>query len=251
MHDHPNLGGCIEILYIIVDVQLFIRRLSVSQISTRLYWVFQSLIAFMPYLFGGLIAGAIVLAMGVFLARFLLWDWLLPVEESCLLTFRSWTNPTLDRYMNALTFSAQGQITIPILIAIGGVLIYRRETVAALVLAIGLGGSWFLNWIFKSFFRRKRPDLWASSKRPMDYSYPSGHSMSAISFYGLLAAILTQSLSVPLGITAPLVAGLTLGVGFSRVYFGVHWPTDVLSGWVAGGIWLIACLYGLVQIGGI
>jgi undecaprenyl-diphosphatase len=222
-----------------------------AQVSTRLYWLFQSLIAFMPYLLGGLLAGSIVLAMGVFLARFLLWDWLLPWEESCLLTLKELTNPTLDRYMAALTWSAQGQITIPILITIGGILIYRHEAITALVLAIGLGGSWLLNGIFKSFFRRKRPDLWASSKRPMDYSYPSGHSMSAISFYGLLAAILTQSLSIPLGITAPLVVGLTLGVGFSRVYFGVHWPTDVLSGWVAGGIWLAACLYGLVQIGGI
>lgn len=222
-----------------------------AEVSTRLYWLFQSLLAFMPYLLGGLLAGAIALAIGVFLARFLLWDWLLPFEETCLLSLKAWANPTLDRYMTALTWLAQGEITIPILIAIGGILLYRNEAVAALVLAIGLSGSWLLNGIFKSLFRRKRPDLWASSKRPMDYSYPSGHAMSAISFYGLLAANLTHGLSIPLGITATLAAGLTLGVGFSRVYLGMHWPTDVLSGWVAGGIWLGACLYGLVQIGGI
>jgi undecaprenyl-diphosphatase len=222
-----------------------------AEVSTRLYWLLQSLIAFIPYLLVGLLAGAIVLAMGVFFARFILWDWLLPFEESCLLTLRDLANPTLDRYMIALTWLAQGQVTIPILIAIAGILIYRNQVSAALVLAIGLGGSWFLNGIFKSFFRRKRPDLWVSSKRPMDYSYPSGHSMSAISFYGLLAAILTQSLGIPLAITATLAGGLTLGVGFSRMYFGVHWPTDVLSGWIAGGIWLASCLYGLAQIGGI
>jgi undecaprenyl-diphosphatase len=222
-----------------------------TEVSTRLYWLFQSLLAFMPYLLAGLLAGAIALAMGVFLARFLLWDWLLPLEESWLLTLKAWSNPTLDRYMTAITWLAQGEITIPILIVVGGILVYRDEAVAALVLAIGLSGSWLLNGIFKSLFRRKRPDLWASSKRPMDYSYPSGHAMSAISFYGLLAANLTQFLSIPLGITATLATGLTLGVGFSRVYLGMHWPTDVLSGWVAGGIWLAACLYGLVQIGGI
>jgi len=222
-----------------------------AQISTRLYWLFQSLIAFIPYLLAGLLAGTLVLALGVFVARFLLWDWLLPFEKSCLLTLRKLSNPSLDRYMLALTWMAQGEITIPILIVIVGILVYRNEAVPALILAIGLSGSWLLNGIFKYFFRRKRPDLWASSKRPMDYSYPSGHSMSAISFYGLLAAILTQSLSIPLGLTATLAAFLTLGVGFSRVYFGVHWPTDVLSGWVAGGIWLASCLYGLVQIGGI
>jgi undecaprenyl-diphosphatase len=222
-----------------------------AEFSTRLHWLFQSLIAFMPYVLAGLLSGIIVLALGVFLARFLLWDWLLPFEESCLLTLKAWANPTLDRYMTALTWLAQGEITIPILLTIGGILVYRNEAIAALVLAIGLSGSWLLNGIFKSLFRRKRPDLWASSKRPMDYSYPSGHAMSAISFYGLLAANLTHCLSIPLIITATMAASLTLGVGFSRVYLGVHWPTDVLSGWVAGGIWLGACLYGLVQIGGI
>ncbi len=222
-----------------------------TEVSTRLYWLFQSLLAFMPYLLAGLFAGAIALAIGVFLARFLLWDWLLPLEESYLLTLKAWANPTLDRYMTGITWLAQGEITIPILIVIGGILVYRNEAVAALVLAIALSGSWLLNGIFKSLFRRKRPDLWASSKRPMDYSYPSGHAMSAISFYGLLAANLTHCLSIPLGITVTLATGLTLGVGFSRVYLGVHWPTDVLSGWIAGGIWLGACLYGLIQIGGI
>jgi len=222
-----------------------------AEFSTRLHWLFQSLIAFMPYLLAGLLFDVIVLAMGVFLARFLLWEWLLPFEESCLLTLKAWANPTLDRYMTAITWLAQGEITIPLLLVIGGILVYRNEAIAALVLAIALSSSWLLNGIFKSLFRRKRPDLWASSKRPMDYSYPSGHSMSAISFYGLLAADLTHCLSIPLSITAPLAAILTLGVGFSRVYLGVHWPTDVLSGWIAGGIWLGACLYGLVQIGGI
>ncbi|HEY9660094.1 MAG TPA: phosphatase PAP2 family protein [Allocoleopsis sp.] len=222
-----------------------------AEVSTRLYWLCQSLIAFMPYLLVSLLAGAIALAMGVFLARFLLWDWLLHLEESCLLILKAWANPTLDRYMTAITWLAQGEITIPILIAIGGILVYRNEVAATLVLAIGLSGSWLLNGIFKALFRRKRPDLWVSSKRPMDYSYPSGHAMSAISFYGLLAANLTHCLSIPLCITTSLAASLTLGVGFSRVYLGVHWPTDVLSGWVAGGIWLVACLYGLAQVGGI
>lgn len=222
-----------------------------ADFSTRLRWLFQSLIDFMPYLLAGLLSGVIVLAMGVFIARFFLWNWLLPFEESCLLTLKGWANPTLDRCMTAITWLAQGEITIPILLLIGGILVYRNEAIAALVLAIALSGSWLLNGVFKSLFRRNRPDLWASPKRPMDYSYPSGHSMSAISFYGLLAADLTHCLNIPLGITVPLATGLTLGVGFSRVYLGMHWPTDVLSGWIAGGIWLGSCLYGLVQIGGI
>ncbi len=219
--------------------------------SPNFYWLLQSFITFVPYLLVGLLAGALVLTMGAFLARFLFLDWLRPVEESCLLTLKGWSNPTLDRCMTGVTWLAQGEVTIPLLVVIGGILIYYNEAIAALILAIGLSGSWLLNGIFKSFFRRERPDLWASSKRPMDYSYPSGHSMSAISFYGLLAANLTTCLSIPLGITATLAAVLTLAVGFSRMYLGMHWPTDVLSGWVAGGIWLVVCLEGLIQIGGL
>ena len=222
-----------------------------AEVSTRFYWLFQSLIAFVPYLLIGLLAGAVVLTTGAFFARFLLVDWLRPFEEACLLTFKSWANPTLDRCMMALTWLAQGEITIPILLGVGGILIYRHEAIAALILAIALSGSWLLNGIFKSFFRRQRPDLWESAKRPMDYSYPSGHAMSAISFYGLLATNLTASLNVPLAITASVAVALTLGVGFSRMYLGVHWPTDVLSGWVAGAIWLVACLQGLIHIAGL
>lgn len=222
-----------------------------AEITTRLYWLLQSLIAFVPYLILGLLAGSFVLAVGVFLARYLLWDWLLPFEESFLLALKAHANPTLDRCMTVLTLLAQGEVTIPLLILIGGFLVYYNQSISALVLAIVLSGSWLLNGIFKSFFRRKRPDLWASSKRPMDYSYPSGHSMSAISFYGLLAAYLTHSLSISLSITSALATGITIGVGFSRLYLGVHWPTDVLSGWVAGGIWLAVCLHGLSRIGAI
>jgi undecaprenyl-diphosphatase len=220
-----------------------------TQVSTRLYWIIQSLIAFIPYLVGGLLAGSLVLAVGVLLARYLLWDWLLPVEESFLLSLKAYHRPTLDRYMMALSLLAQGEVTIPLLIAIGGILVYYHESVSALILAIVLSGSWLLNGIFKSFFRRKRPDLWASSKRPMDYSYPSGHSMSAISFYGLLAVYINHWLSLPLSLTLAVAGGISAGVGFSRLYWGVHWPTDVLSGWMAGSIWLVACLYGLFRIG--
>lgn len=220
-----------------------------AEISTRLYWLLQSLIAFIPYLAVGLLAGSFVLAMGVLLARYLLWEWLLPFEESFLLALKARANPSLDRCMTVLTLLAQGEVTIPLLILIGGTLIYYNESLSALILVIVLSGSWLLNGIFKSFFRRKRPDLWASSKRPMDYSYPSGHSMSAISFYGLLAAYLTHLLSIPLSITSALATGVTIGVGLSRLYLGVHWPTDVLSGWIAGGIWLAVCLYGLIRVG--
>ena len=217
----------------------------------RLNWLVQSLISFTPYFIGGLTIGSLVLALGVFLARYLLWKWLLPIEKAILLFLKAPAKPRLTASMVMMTFLAQGQVTIPILIFIGGLLIYRQESAAAFILGVNLGGSWLLNGIFKSFFRRQRPNLWASPDRPMDYSYPSGHSMSAISFYGLLAIYSSRFFSVPLVLAAAIASSISILVGFSRVYLGMHWPTDVLSGWLAGLIWLIACFYGLAKIGAI
>jgi undecaprenyl-diphosphatase len=222
-----------------------------TEVNIRLYWLLQSLISFIPYFIGGLVTGSLVLAGSVFLARYLLWHWLLPTEKAILLTLKARATPLLDSWMTAITFLAQGQITIPLLTLSSGLLIYYQESAAALILAINLSGSWLLNGIFKSFFRRQRPDLWASPNRPMDYSYPSGHSMSAISFYGLLALYASRFVSIPLTLTVAIASGISILVGFSRVYLGVHWPTDVLSGWLAGFIWLLACFYGLAKIGGI
>lgn len=224
--------------------------MQLAQFKYYLTWLYQSITALAPCLLTGLLAGVLVLALGALIARFLLWEWLLSFEESCLLTIKEWSNPALDRLMFALTWLAQGEITIPVLLAVTGILLYRNQAFPSLILIIALGGSWILNSIFKACFRRKRPDLWVAAKPMIDYSYPSGHSMSAISFYGLLAVILTQALGIPLGITASIAILVTLGVGFSRMYLGVHWPTDVLSGWIVGGIWLGSCLYGLFQVGG-
>ncbi|MBD2101204.1 phosphatase PAP2 family protein [Leptolyngbya sp. FACHB-261] len=220
-----------------------------TEVSDRLYWLAQALIAFIPYLIGGLVAGAVVLALSVLLARYWLWEWLLAFEKSLLLAINARSTAILDRWMFAVTLLGQREVAGPLLGLVGSLLIYYHQSASALVLGINLAGSWLLNWIFKGFFRRKRPELWASPKRPLDYSYPSGHSMSAISFYGLLAVYGTRFLNITPWLTFPLGAVLSIAVGFSRMYLGVHWPTDVLSGWAAGGIWLAACLYGLVEIG--
>lgn len=235
----------------LVTPSALLAELSIDGLNPRIYWLGQAMIAFLPYWLAGLLAGAIMLTLGAVLGRFWLVDQLRPMEELCLLTLKELANPTRDRILTTVTYLAQGEVTIPLLVVIGGALIYRDEADAALILTLGLCGSWLLNSVFKSFFRRQRPNLWESAKRPMDYSFPSGHSMSAISFYGLLAANLSAYFGISLGVTIPVAAAVTVGVGLSRLYLGVHWPTDVLSGWLAGGIWLGACLLGLSHISGL
>ncbi|NJR40431.1 MAG: hypothetical protein HC781_18370 [Leptolyngbyaceae cyanobacterium CSU_1_4] len=128
-----------------------------AEVSTRLYWLFQSLIDFTPYLLAGLLAGAVVLSVCVFLARFWLWKWLLPFEESCLLALKAQANPTLDRYMTAVTWLAQGEITIPLLVMIGGILVYRNGCGCSL--GLGDRAGWFMaaEWHLQVFLSAQTP----------------------------------------------------------------------------------------------
>jgi len=222
-----------------------------AAVKLALSWLIQSLSIFVPFLILGFLASSMALLIGAFLARYLLQDWLLPIETAILLKFKAHANASFDRAMTAITYLAQCEITIPLSILISSILLSREQPSAALMLMINLSGSWLLNGLFKSFFRRKRPQLWTTINSPVDYSYPSGHTMSASSFYGLLAVYLAYLFRITLGWTTAAAVATAFLVGFSRLYLGVHWTTDVISGWIAGTIWFVACLQGLMQMGGI
>lgn len=128
-------------------------------------------------------------------------------------------------------------------LAICGFLVLdSKEHAALLVLAAvtgGIIGSHFL----KAGFERPRPDLVPHRAVVSSASFPSGHSMQAAATYltlGVLLARVQKRRRLKIYILA-LAAFLTFLVGLSRVYLGVHWPTDVLAGWTAGGAWAILC----------
>lgn len=115
----------------------------------------------------------------------------------------------------------------------------RYHKVDAVMLAICLSGAWMLNEVLKSVFQRTRPE-WMHLVAASGYSFPSGHAMISVAFYGFLGYILWQKRQ-----GGPWVlAGLALAtlIGISRVYLGVHYPTDVLAGFLIGGAWLISCI---------
>ena len=119
------------------------------------------------------------------------------------------------------------------------VLLYRRHAVAdALLVALALAGAEILNVALKLAFHRPRPEV--AFVRLDTYSFPSGHAMIATAVYGAFAYLacrrtttLTRSL-VAVGAAAVIVAV----IGFSRLYLGVHYLSDVLGGIAAGGTWL-------------
>ncbi len=130
--------------------------------------------------------------------------------------------------------------TVAILLVWRLVAMGRRR--AALILAAASVGGEALDQILKIVFRRPRPEVFFGMHQPSSYSFPSGHSVESACFYGVVAAILTvriQSKAVRAACwTAASV--LVLCVGLSRIYLGVHYPSDVLAGYAVAVIWVSA-----------
>ena len=118
-------------------------------------------------------------------------------------------------------------------------LLLDRKKRLALVVLVAAGGGLILSLILKRNFDRPRPDLVPHETYVYTASFPSGHAMMAATTYLTLAAIVARAYgNRAITIYVVGLAGfLVLIVGASRVYLGVHWPTDVMAGWSAGGTW--------------
>ncbi|MDH3473095.1 MAG: phosphatase PAP2 family protein [Rhodospirillales bacterium] len=142
-------------------------------------------------------------------------------------------------------FTALGGVGVLTLLtlAAAGFLLLRRQGHAALLLLAAVGGGILLSSLMKHGFSRPRPELVPYGSHIYTSSFPSGHSMMSAVTYLTLGALLARAearrrIKAYLLILAVL---LTFSVGLSRVYLGVHWPTDVLAGWTAGAAWALAC----------
>ena len=121
----------------------------------------------------------------------------------------------------------------------------RRYKNMAILLTAVLGGS-LLSYLLKGIFDRPRPDLVADTSYMINASFPSGHSLLAAATYLTLGSLIAQI--QPRfrlrAFTIFLAIFVTVLVGFSRVYLGVHWPSDVLAGWMIGAVWALLCWLG-------
>lgn len=124
-----------------------------------------------------------------------------------------------------------------------GYLWLRGRNRTALFTLIAISGGTLLSTFLKIGFDRARPELVPHETAVYTASFPSGHSMMAAVTCFTLAAILGRVHDSPLLKAYLLIvaAVITLLVGMSRIYLGVHWPTDVLAGWSAGAAWAAFC----------
>lgn len=135
-----------------------------------------------------------------------------------------------------------GYLTL-LTLAVVGYLYLDKKPHAAWLVVVAVGGGLLLSTGLKELFDRPRPDLVPHGSYTYTASFPSGHSMLSAVTYLTLGALLArlQSRRVIKVYLLGVALVLTLLVGVSRVYLGVHWPTDVLAGWSAGAAWAILC----------
>ena len=145
----------------------------------------------------------------------------------------------------ALDITALGSPTVLGLatLAVCGFLLLQRMARTATFVFIATIGGWFLNETLKEVFQRARPAIVPHLQNVMTLSFPSGHAMNSAAVYLTLGA-LTMRLAdrrVTKWYCMAAAMFLTFLVGTSRIFLGVHYPTDVLAGWLLGMTWALAC----------
>jgi undecaprenyl-diphosphatase len=146
---------------------------------------------------------------------------------------------------SARDVTALGSMTVLTFVTLGvaGFLALSRRRAAALLVLASVGGGTLLSHVLKQLFDRPRPDIVPHAMEVYTQSFPSGHSMLSAVTWLTLGALLARV--EPRRRVKTYVLGMailtTLAVGASRVYLGVHWPTDVLGGWSLGASWALLC----------
>lgn len=124
-----------------------------------------------------------------------------------------------------------------------GFLLLQGQFRAGVLLIVSIAGGGILSTVLKLSFARPRPELVAHQTHVITSSFPSGHALIAAVTYLTLGALLArvQPNLLLKAYLLLLAVVLTVIVGCSRVYLGVHWPTDVLAGWAGGTVWALFC----------
>lgn len=196
------------------------------------------------------LAVSVVLLAGLGLSWFVIWSLAELADEviegesrrfdrAVLLAIQDVAPAWLDTPMRAVTALGYYYVVVPaMLVAVGVFLRYERR-LSALLLTVATCGSLLLTTVLKGIFERTRPELVDSGYTASFYSFPSGHATVAVGFYGTLTLLVAYNLRGLARWTVVVVGVLLiLLIGFSRLYLGVHYPTDILAGYLSALLWI-------------
>ncbi|MFT9598500.1 phosphatase PAP2 family protein [Mesobacillus sp.] len=197
-------------------------------------------------------AGLSVLFIVIFseLAEEILENEIIAIDEAFIKRIIQIENGTLDQIMIFVTeLGSVWFLSLCTLAAVIALWVKAKDKLGILFLLIAIGGGGALTKLLKHLYGRGRPSI-NPEIDAIGYSFPSGHSMGSLIFYGFIAYLIVRSARKPIikG-TAIAVAGfLVIWIGFTRIYLGAHFPSDVLAGHLAGAIWLMINILALEWI---
>lgn len=166
-------------------------------------------------------------------------------DKQVLLALRQLHTPLWDIVMLGFTYIGEPITLLTLCAGLGLWLLTMGERSHATILLIAGVGAVILNSLLKILFGRERPLLWERVVDVGHYSFPSGHAMISLVIFGMIGYLLTFKFPQWQGRIISLTLLLVVGIGLSRLYLGVHWPTDILAGYAAGIVWLFACIFSL------
>jgi len=151
-------------------------------------------------------------------------------------------SPGLTKAMIAISFVGGDGLTIAAILAVG-LFLYFRWRRATLWLVVTILGALVLDLTLKYAFHRPRPTPFFVAL-PRTYSFPSGHALFSFCFYGVLAGLLMGRIQSRLARILIWMAAaiLVAAIGFSRIYLGVHYPSDVIAGYLTATLWVSTLL---------
>jgi membrane-associated phospholipid phosphatase len=168
-----------------------------------------------------------------------------PIDLAVFDRIKTWPNPRRNRFMLFITFLGKYQFLIPAnLLLIAYLSLIARQTWFSIRVTVIALSSLVLMLVLKWLFKRKRP-LSPLLKAARGLSFPSGHAIMSVSFFGLIIYCLLHS-DLHAWIIIPatlLLLVLILLIGFSRIYLRVHYASDVIAGFIIGLIWLLISLF--------
>jgi undecaprenyl-diphosphatase len=166
------------------------------------------------------------------------------VDQYLLQAIHAHNTPARTRLAFSLTFIGSPSALVPGVLIAAAVLWVRRLRRDAVLLIVAIGGAALIDTILKLHFRRIRPNVPWALVREHSFSFPSGHSVGAVVLYGTITYLVWSHLHDITQRAAVIACALLLiaGIGLSRVYIGVHYPTDVAAGYLVGLLWLLTLI---------
>ena len=170
-------------------------------------------------------------------------------DTTILLWLHQHSNSSIDHVMLKLTNLGDPEFVVVLVTISFSLLLWQKRVWAAQIFCLTCLGALILNQGLKLVFAKPRPHLWTPLIVEHSYSFPSGHALGSSVLYGFLAVLLaSQYPRYRVGIYG--IAVVIVGsIGLSRLFLGVHYPTDIIAGYAVGLLWLITCV-GILQVGG-